>query len=196
MKPQMLDGDTPADKALWYTYLYWARDAAYRALKQAPALDPDVITDDPNRRVDGETAAALQSIIFAAFTLEYRLKRVLRVLQVSYPPKETLGPFLKQFWPRLGSATRFDGGGTCAAPQEWAALERDLNRLVAVRNDLAHANYHDALQFLSESNPSPAAEAARLFNSVVEAIKLINIATGYDTRGRAEIDTYFRPLKV
>ncbi len=39
-------------------------------------------------------------------------------------------------------------------------------------------------------------EACKFYNIVVEAIRLVNRATGYDARSEDESKEYFQPLKV
>jgi hypothetical protein len=194
------DGDTNDDVRLWHSYLYWARERV-RALSAdpmvgAPATAASVdaaIVDDPHNRIDNSTGVALQALVFTAFALEYRLKRVLRAMGVSVPPKETLGPCLGNFWRRLAGVTRLDGTGPCRPPADWAKVEPLLRELRDRRNSLAHANYSETLSFLAASS-DPAKEAIRLYNGVVEAIKLINLGTGYETRPTDKVDEYFRSL--
>ncbi len=187
------DGDTLPDQKLWHTYLYWARERASTPASGVPA--PGVIVDDADNRVDATISKALQAILFTSFALEYRLKRVLISINVSFRQKETLGPFLDNFWGRLASVARLDGQGSCLPPSDWSTIEPHLKRLVKLRNDIAHANYTDTLQFLSQTS-SPTEEARDLYNAAVQAILLVNEGTGYDTRSRKELDEYFEPLKV
>ena len=42
----------------------------------------------------------------------------------------------------------------------------------------------------------PSESARHFYNAVVEAIKLVNIGTGYETDPRDEVDRYCEPLKV
>ena len=187
------DGDTLPDRKLWHTYLYWARERATTSASAVPVLG--VIVDDADNRVDAAISKALQAILFASFALEYRLKRVLTSMDVPFPERETLGPFLNNFWGRLARVPRLDGRGSCVPPSDWSTIEPRLKRLVRLRNDIAHANYADTRQFLSETS-SPTEEARCLYNTVVQAIRLINQGTGYDTRSGKELDEYFEPLKV
>lgn len=46
-----------------------------------------------------------------------------------------------------------------------------------------------------EQNP-PIKMARRYYNSVVDALRLINIGTGYETRPDEEVKEYFKPLRV
>lgn len=195
------DGDTAEDRRLWHSYLYWARERV-RALSadqivgaSDTAFVGSAIVDDPNNRINDSIGVALQALVFTALALEYRLKRVLRAMGVTIPQKETLGPCLENFWRRLANVTRLDGTGPCHPPADWATVEPLLRELLERRNSLAHANYPETLRFLAASS-DPAKEAIRLYNGMVEAIKLINVGTGYETRPTDEVDKYFHPLRA
>ncbi len=187
------DGDTPADRKLWHSYVYWARERASMSASAVPARG--AIVDDAGNRVDATISKALHAILFTSFALEYRLKRVLISMNVPFCQKETFGPFLNKFWGRLASVTRLDGQGSCLPPSDWLTIEPDLKRLVKLRNHIAHANYTDTLQFLSQTS-SPTEQVRDLYNAAIQAIRLVNEGTGYDTRSRKELDEYFEPLKV
>ncbi len=133
------DGDNELDRKLWHTYVYWARKNAQSQQKDQPPKS-EVIVDDPENRVSDEISAAIQTILFSCFALKYRLKRVLKVLNVSYPEKETFGPFLKKFWIRLANKNRLDSTGYCEPPADWSSIEPQLESLIQLRNNIAHAN--------------------------------------------------------
>jgi len=187
------DGDSQDDKKLWHTYLYWARERAMASPSAIPA--PGVFVDDPVNRVDSSIGKSLQTILFSSFALEYRLKRVLICMNVSFLKKETMGPFLKKFWSRLRAVVRLDGCGNCSVPTSWQGLEPHLRRLIDLRNNIAYANYMETLNFLSEAT-NPEQQARNYYNYVVDAIRLVNEGTGCDTRSNKELDEYFKPLKV
>ena len=132
------DGNTPDDIKLWHTYLYWAR----QRVKSDSSLDlisKPAIVDNPDNRVEESISSTLQAIVFSAFALEYRLKRVLISMGVSFPPKETLMPLLQKFWNRLSRIDRLDGKGKCTPPNDWNDCMRVLESLVKIRNNIAHA---------------------------------------------------------
>lgn len=188
------DGDNKSDIKLWHTYMYWARKNALFQQK-VNLSSSKVIVDDPSNRVEEEISAAIQTILFSCFTLEYRLKRVLIALNVFFPPKETFGPFLDNFWKRLINTSKLKLAGFCRPPSEWSSIEPDLKSLIKLRNNIAHANYNETIQFIAGTS-DPMTEARRFYNVVVDAIRLVNQGTGYDPRPPDELEKYFQPLKV
>lgn len=184
------DGNTQEDIKLWHTYLFWARSRVCNT----EVADSKVIADDPASRVDVSIGEALQAILFCSFTLEYRMKRVLLSMGFNLPKKETLGPLYANFWPRLEKLDRLDKAGKCKKPVEWKGCADTLDTLVSVRNAIAHADYNEALRMLSATR-DPADMARKYYNALINAIMLINISTGYDTRPFHEIEEYFKPLK-
>lgn len=89
---------------------------------------------------------------------------------------------------------RLDKAGKCKKPPEWKECADTLDTLVSVRNAIAHANYEETLRILSATK-DPADMARKYYNALIDAIMLINISTGYDTRPCHEIEEYFKPLK-
>ncbi len=188
------DGDTESDRKLWHTYMYWARRNARLPQGHKPS-ESQAIVDDPANRVSDEISAAIQTVLFSCFALEYRLKRVLKALNVSFPDKETLTPFLNRFWERLRNKNRLDSTGFCKPTSDWSSIEPELKYLIELRNDIAHANYEETIKFISGGS-DPMTEARKLYNMVVDAIRLVNQGTGYDIRSEDELKKYFQPLKV
>jgi hypothetical protein len=188
------DGNTSEDVKLWHTYLYWARQKAETgsSVDQTAKL---AIVDDPNNRVDPALSSALQTIVFSSFALEYRLKRVLLSMGVSLPPKKTLLPLLQQFWKCLSNIDRLDGQGKCTPPNGWKACIRELEALVKLRNNIAHADYDKTLAYFGSKSDAQAV-ACQYYNAVVEALRLINLGTGYETPPITEVEEYFKPLRV
>jgi hypothetical protein len=187
------DGETQYDRRLWHSYIYLAKRYAIASGGRTASSTP-AIADDPSNRVGEPLVEALQTVLFSAFALEYRLKRVL--IAMGQPPrqKDTLTPLFEGFWTTLSHVNRLDGKGRCAPPAEWASCEPTLKELISVRNQMAHANYKDVLEFLGRTDPLR--RARRYYNTLVDAIMLINLGTGYETRPLYEVEDYFRPLKV
>jgi len=189
------DGALDDDRKLWHTYVFWARLSAKSLTKTKTLPAQAAIADDPGNRIDETLANALQTILFASFTIEYRMKRVFEEMGVVLRKGTTLDPLLKCFWKRLAAIERLDKQGKCQPPPDWKSCEPYLKRLVKLRNAIAHADYKSVLGFFTDKS-SAESLALQLYNSVVDAVKLINIGTGKDVRSRKEIDTYFEPLKV
>jgi len=188
------DGETDADRKLWHTYLYWARQEARYPCTDTP-MEPKAIVDDQAKRIGDDTAAALRIIVFSCFALEYRLKRILKALKAQFSERENFGKVFSQFWNRLSEKERLDGKGKCIPPSEWSVIETDLKSLIQLRNNIAHANYSETLQFISGSL-DPVATARKFYNALVDAIRLVNQGTGYDVRDPEELKEYFGPLRV
>ena len=128
------DGKQDEDRALWQTYVYWVRERL-----RIPS-NPNVIADNPIRRLPESTSQALQVVLFSAFALEYRVKSVLTYCSASLKPEEHLKSILRTFWQRLLTTQRIDGAGLVVEPPEWAAVVSRLLELADVRNKIAHAN--------------------------------------------------------
>jgi hypothetical protein len=189
-----LDGGR-ADRKLWHTYVFWAHR---QALLCEDAVEPaaQAISDNPKNRVSEGLSDALSTVLFSSFVLEYRLRRVLEILGVQLRPRTTLGPLLDLFWKRLASVPRLDGKGNCSPPSEWKRREPTLRELVALRNHLAHADY---VRTLTRFGPRrrPGRAALKYYNSVVDAIRLINQGIGSDPdRTAMQRKQYFNVLKV
>jgi hypothetical protein len=187
MSMRAIAGDTPQDKRLWHTYLYWARS---ELLPSALGL----IIGDQRNRLPPKTSEALRSVVFAAFALEYRLKRTLLFVGQSPRSRDTLGSLLVNIDVRLGQATRPDGK-PIALPKEWTRIKKRLGELVALRNEIAHANYTRLSQRLA-STQARRRIAKTLFNAVIDAIRILNHAVGYDTRPRRVARREYGRLKV
>jgi hypothetical protein len=188
------DGDNKYDKKLWQTYLHWAKRKA-QSNSNLTSVDTGAICDDPKKRVEESLDIALQTIIFSAFTLEYRLKRVALKMGVPFREKDSLGVLLGHFWKKLEKVRRWDKKGKCSPPSEWKSCKNDLDKLVELRNNIAHANYKKVTTFFSiQSDPKRLAN--QYYNAVVEDIKLINIGTGAETRSKARVEKYFKPLRA
>jgi hypothetical protein len=150
------------------------------------------MVDHPNRRVDEDIDNALQVILFSAFALEYRMKRVL--VSMGKKPPRNLKPLIDGFWPRLKDTPRLDGRGKCRAPQDWHSIEPRIKDLADRRDKIAHADYAHALRFFSPQ--APPVTALDYYDAVIDAICSINVGTGYDTRPPKELVDYFERLRI
>jgi len=181
------------DKKLWQTYVYWAR----RDIKEGPDVEhlaEEAIADRPSERIPDSLAGAIQSILFSALMLEYRLKRVLTYMGVPLSGKEGLERCLSLIWKKLPEKDRKDGKGKCCQPKEWKNCEPALRALNKFRNKVAHANYNELLNLFEGKDP---VDVARLYyNAVVDATIMLNLCIGYETRPLDKVEKYFRPLRI
>lgn len=142
------DGKTDDERALWFTYLYWGRER----LQSNPS---GAMVDDPARRISDEESRALQAVVFSAFALEFRLKRVLTYCSASLKPNEGLKDVLKDFWERLIERPRVDGKGKIVGPVEWDNVVGLLNELADLRNNIAHSDLSATLAFIRTPGEDP-----------------------------------------
>ena len=187
-------GDTLEDEKLWYTYFHWALEKARFGQTKNKTTNPAVV-DNPVNRVKDSFSFALRIIIFSAFALEYRVRRVLIYMDAKHEYEENFTRLLKDFWDLLSNIDRLDKKGKCSPPTEWNNCLEDLRQLVKLRNNIAHANYREILSFFSGAE-NPLKMARRYYNSVVDALRLINIGTGYETRPDEEANKNFELLRV
>ncbi len=187
-------GDTPEDTKLWNTYVYWALEKARFGQAKGKIITPAVV-DDKKNRVGDSLSFALQIIIFSAFALEYRLKRVLIERGVKSKSKKTLKPLLDIFWKELKKKDRWDEEGKCFQPPEWNSCNKDLRKLVELRDKIVHANYLEIRSFFSGTENS-LETALRYYRSFIKAIGLISIGTGYGIRSNEEVENELKSLLV
>jgi hypothetical protein len=185
--PFTIAGETDEDRKLWNTYMYWAHSSC-----SAPA-GLDIYKKD--RRLTQETAAALQTIVFSAFMLEYRLKRIADVRCFRFRKRDTLSKLIDNFQRHIELTNRIDNDEPVRLPDEWKRVKTQLDRLSKFRNDIAHANYAKVMDRLSDGESLPKL-AAELFDAVIDAIRITNRAIGYDPSSDAASDRYYDALKA
>ena len=190
MVPVSLAGDSNQDRQLWNTYFSWARSVLDPKRRQELARKAQF------RRISRHKAAHLQAIVFAAFALEYRVKRIYKVLGLAHREKDTLGSLLSHFRHRVETAERLDGHGRVQLPAQWKSIEARLRELNRFRNSIAHANYQQVLDFLPNDARRSRAVARRCFNALVDAIHVTNKAIGYETLSESDATRYYRKLKI
>jgi hypothetical protein len=192
MSPIDLSGQTRDAKRHWNTYLFWARVLLDPATPRRKFL----VIGRASERLPRSRSAHLQSVIFVAFALEYRLKRVYEELGLSYRQKDTLGPLLQNFKRRVESAQRLDGSGQIRLPEEWTSIEPRLRNLIELRNAVAHPDYQRLDRIWPKAPGQSRATARKCFNALVDMIRVTNAAIGYDSTTRSEARRYFSRLKI
>ena len=188
----MIDGESEEHRKLWYSYLYWARE---QAISSGAIAIGEAIIDDQSIRLPQDLSNSIKIIIFSAFALEYRMKRVLISFGAKLGEKETLGKIYGQFWPRLKDKNRADNTGLCRKPPSWKSIRGSLDKLVELRKIIAHAKYSELANYL-RNRDDHLQTAYHYYNTVVDAIRLINQGIGHDTRSEDMLVKYFEPLKV
>jgi hypothetical protein len=190
-RPISVAGDTPEDQQLWHTYFFWPRAIL------SPSATRKLRTNGVFKRLPRSRSSHLQAIVFAAFALEYRLKRIYEVLGLSYRDKDTLGALLANFRRRVETAARLDGRGPVRLPAEWASVESRLKRLNTIRNHIAHANYRKLLALVPSDTRASRAIARQCVNALVDAIRVTNRALGgYDRLTPSEARRYYSRLRI
>jgi hypothetical protein len=181
------------DKKLWQTYVYWARRDIKDGLDVEPAGE-EAIADKPSQRIEDRLAQAIQSLLFSALMLEYRLKRVLAYMGLPVNRRDGLEKRLELIRKELPKLDRKDGKGKSVLPAEWQDCESKFEFLRKFRNRVAHANYDELLGLFQGTDPI---EMARLhYNRVVDFMIALNICTGNEPRSWDEVEKYFRPLRI
>ena len=190
--PINIAGETKDDQRLWNTYLYWARGT----------LDPTTTKNHvlnisrQGQRIPASAATSLQIILFVSFALEYRLRRVYEVLGLRSRKRDGLGILIDNFRKRIEAMPRLDGAGLIRLPPEWARVQARLIELNRLRNALVHGNYASVLRETAV-NPRKIRQKARAsFNALVDTIRIINQAIGYDTGKQRKTRAYYQQLKV
>jgi hypothetical protein len=185
-------GETPQDIQLWNTYLFWAFSAASPARSRARRLR---ITKRANR-IKRSTERNLQAILFAAFAIEYRLKRIYEFLGLQVRRNDTLGALVTNFRQRMATAKRPDGKGHVKLPTEWTSIEKRLKDLCKWRNAIAHANYKEVLTLLPSDTRKSLRQARKYYNTVIDTIRVTNRAIGYEAAPKREDRKFYARLKI
>jgi hypothetical protein len=185
-----LAGVSPDDQRLWNTYVYWARS------ELAPGSSNKLDIGKVHNRITSTRAKAFRAIVFAAFVLEYRVKRIYEELGVTFHHKDTLGTLLKDFQKRVEAKARVDNGRPIQLPREWSGIYGRLTMLKQLRNEIAHAKYAQLRTRVGLSPRTLLRRAFSCYNSVIDAIRVTNIAIGYHTRASSVMRPYYRQLRL
>lgn len=185
------DGKTENERRVWHSYMRIARDrviasGAVPLTKTPPEISNDKLVWDEKAR------EAVQTIVFSAFILEARLKRVLN--EMGRPPRKLdgLNNVLTNFWKALSGVKKIGCDDICSPPPEWTQVEVQLSELRQFRNVMTHGNLSEVARRLQSQDAQ--AKARDLYNAVMKAILLINLGTGYETKSPKDAWDNFAPL--
>jgi hypothetical protein len=185
-----LAGNSRNDQRLWNTYVFWARS------ELAPSSSAALEIGRSRNRITNKRANAFRAIVFAAFVLEYRIKRIYGELGVTFKHKDTLGQLLKDFKRRVEAKSRLDNQRPIRFPREWDGIYSRLTMLKELRNEIAHAKYAQLQARIGAKPRSLLRRAFSSYNSVIDAIRVTNVAIGYDTRTGSVVRAYYRQLRL
>lgn len=180
-------GATDEDRRLWNSYVYWARESL------GPVPDTFIVAD-PDARLSAADASALRAILFTAFALEYRLRSVYEALSLSVRQRDGLGTLLGNLQRRTEGRVGLNRR-RIAFSAEWAAVKLRLDNLVSLRNRVAHGKRGPVAELLRDAEPSLSAQAVDGYNALIDAIRVINLAIGYESRRGKALDNYYSPLQ-
>ncbi len=184
-----LAGTSVGDRRLWNTYVYLARTAF------TEAVPGDLIIASANARVSARNQSSLEAVLFSAFALEYRLRSVYSALGLSVRRRDGLWDLLSNLELRARSVPGFHGRAI-RFPAEWKRVLPRLQRLLELRNLIAHGHTTKVRALISSRWPSMRREARRCYNAFIDGVRIINIAIGYESLRGAELRAYYSALKV
>lgn len=87
-----------------------------------------------------------------------------------------------------GVAIQFDA--------EWRTVRTRLKRLLELRNQIVHGKREPVAALLRATAPSLSEEAASGYDALIDAIRVISVAIGYEYRTGNELEDYYRALQV
>jgi hypothetical protein len=187
MNDPNLAGASDADKRIWNSYVYWARSAF--------GLPPsDLAISNPELRLPAEEEKLLHAIVFAVFALEYRLRSVYMLLNLSVRRHDGVMSLLDNLEHRTKGIER--KGKQITFPNEWKKVRGNLKKLVELRNHIAHGKRQDVSKLLRDAKPPLKAQAVEGYNALVDAIRIINVAISYDTKTGADLTKYYAKLQL
>ncbi|MBA7496192.1 hypothetical protein ES702_06790 [subsurface metagenome] len=116
-------------------------------------------------------------------------------MKVKGKSKKNLKTLLCIFWNELEKRNRWDKKGKCKKPLGWNNCDKDLRKLVELRDKIVHANYCEVLSFFSGKENS-LETALRYYRSFIKAMGLISIGTGYGVCSNEEVEKELESLLV
>lgn len=147
-------------------------------------------------RIKDATARNHQVILFSAFALEYRFRRLYEILGIKAQKKDGLHALIQNFSNRVSTATHIDGKGPVRLSSEWTSIQKKLLQMNEWRNKIAHANYAKVLTLLSSDMRNSRREARACFNVLRDAIRVTNRAIGFDLDSARAGREYYARLRI
>jgi hypothetical protein len=182
-------GGDEHDQRLWNTYVYWARATFPERIPE------NVVISRSASRISVSSQRSLQAILFATFALEYRLRSVYAVLGLGVRRRDGLWELASNLQRRTSNSLGMNGQ-RIQFRAEWRRVLPRIQTLLELRNKIAHGNAGSVAGLVSARSPSIKVQARRGYNTFIDAIRVINLAIGYeDLRGR-DLRNYYNAMKV
>jgi hypothetical protein len=182
-------GGDARDQRLWNTYVFWARAAFPEPI---PA---NVTIGNASARLALERQRSLQAIVFSTFALKYRLRSVYAALGIQARRRDGLWELSSNLQSRTRSSRGLDGKPIRFAA-EWRQVLPRIQKLLELRNKIAHGNSRSVATLLVARSPSIKLQARRGYNTFIDAVRVINLAIGYEDRRGADLRDYYKAMKV
>lgn len=183
-------GDDVIGEKFWFSYFQCACEPLLRDGRnwRHPQYDS---SNEKELGADSDLMAALQSIAFSVFALEFRMKRALLVMGAG-KQKAPLEDMIDNFWLWVTGLPRRREPGVCAEPAEWAGVKRLLHDARVLRNKIGHADGNALRRLLGTDTLR---DAVKHHAAVLDAIRLVNWGTGY-TNDKSKSRDYWERLKL
>jgi hypothetical protein len=187
--PSNLAGSTLPDQQLWNTYVYWSRAVFPEPLSGTVAMSRS------RARIATRDQRSLQAIVFSTFALEYRLRSVYSALGLQTRWRDGLWDLASNLERRTTGVVGLNGRPVRFAA-EWRRILPRIQKLLESRNSIAHGNALKVGQLITAQRPSIKVQARRGYNAFIDAIRVINLAIGYEDLLGADLRKYYAALKV
>ena len=138
---------------------------------------------------------SLQAVVFAAFALEYRLRTVYDALGLVPRDRDGLWDLASKLEQASRGRTGLNGKPVKFSA-EWRTVLPRINRLSELRNRIAHGKANKVGDLITDRSPSMKVQARRGYNSFIDAVRIINVAIGYEWRRGEDRRQYYAALRV
>lgn len=182
-------GESRDDRRQWNTYVSWSRGAF------AEPIDKALKIAYQQSCMPESVQASLRAIVFTTFALEYRLRSVYDALGLEYRRRDGIWDLASNLEARSRNALGVDGK-LVRFPAEWRRILTRIQHLIESRNAIAHGNSMKVRGLVTGRAPSLKVRARRDYNAFVDAVRVINVAVGYEKLRGVELRNYYAALKV